>query len=108
MRYFLDPVLNSRTELAPPIELSSGIWRRCPLYLPSGTHVANIRPGEKRHQDPEGKPQQQTNWYNPSFYDDPSRVAMTFDKGDNIFVEGTIEQMNRKCSSGVSIARDVK
>jgi single-strand DNA-binding protein len=61
--------------------------------LPSGTPVANVRLGESyRYQDPEGKSQQQTNWHNLSFYGDLSRVAMTFEKGDNIFVEGTIEQ----------------
>ena len=62
-------------------------------FLPSGTPVANVRLGESyRYQDPDGKPQQHTNWHNLSFYGDLSRVAMTFDKGDNIFVEGTIEQ----------------
>jgi single-strand DNA-binding protein len=62
-------------------------------YLPSGTPIANVRLGESyRYQDPDGKPQQHTNWHNLSFYGDLTRVAMTFDKGDNIFVEGTIEQ----------------
>jgi single-strand DNA-binding protein len=62
-------------------------------FLPSGTPIANVRLGESyRYQDPDGKPQQHTNWHNLSFYGDLSRVAMTFDKGDNIFVEGTIEQ----------------
>jgi len=62
-------------------------------YLPSGTPVANARVGESyRFQDPDGKSQQHTNWHNLSFYGDLSRVAMTFEKGDNIFVEGTIEQ----------------
>jgi len=62
-------------------------------FLPSGTPVANVRLGESyRYQEPDGKPQQHTNWHNLSFYGDLSRVAMTFDKGDNIFVEGTIEQ----------------
>jgi single-strand DNA-binding protein len=62
-------------------------------YLPSGTPVANVRLGESyRYQDGDGKPQQHTNWHNLSFYGDLSRVATTFEKGDNIFVEGTIEQ----------------
>jgi single-strand DNA-binding protein len=61
--------------------------------LPSGTPVANVRLGESyRYQDPDGKSQQQTNWHNLSFYGDLSRIAMTFEKGDNIFVEGAIEQ----------------
>ena len=62
-------------------------------YLPSGTPVANVRLGESyRYQDVEGKPQQHTNWHSLSFYGDLSRVAASFEKGDNIFVEGTIEQ----------------
>ena len=62
-------------------------------YLPSGTPVANVRLGESyRYQDGDGKPQQHTNWHSLSFYGDLSRVAASFEKGDNIFVEGTIEQ----------------
>ena len=62
-------------------------------YLPSGTPVANVRLGESyRYQDGDGKPQQHTNWHNLSFYGDLSRVATSFEKGDNVFVEGTIEQ----------------
>ena len=62
-------------------------------YLPSGTPVANVRLGESyRYQDADGKPQQHTNWHSLSFYGDLSRVAASFEKGDNIFVEGTIEQ----------------
>jgi single-strand DNA-binding protein len=62
-------------------------------HLGSGTPVANVRLGESyRYQDPHGKSEQHTNWHSLSFYGDLARVAMTFDKGDNIFVEGTIEQ----------------
>jgi single-strand DNA-binding protein len=62
-------------------------------YLPSGTPVANVRLGESyRYQDGDGKPQQHTNWHNLSFYGDLSRVATTLEKGDKIYVEGTIEQ----------------
>ncbi len=62
-------------------------------YLPSGTPVANVRLGESyRYLGGEGKPQQHTNWHNLSFYGDLSRVAASFEKGDNVFVEGTIEQ----------------
>jgi single-strand DNA-binding protein len=58
-------------------------------YLPSGTPVANVRLGESyRYQDGDGKPQQHTNWHNLSFYGDLSRVATTFEKGDNIFRRG--------------------
>ena len=56
--------------------------------LPSGTPIANVRLGESyRYQDGDGKSQQHVNWHNLSFYGDLSRVAMTFEKGDNIFVE---------------------
>ena len=62
-------------------------------HLGSGTPVANVRLGESyRYQDGDGKSQQHTNWHSLSFYGDLARVAMTFDKGDNIFVEGTVEQ----------------
>lgn len=62
-------------------------------YLPSGTPVANGRLGESyTYKDSEGKPQKHTNWHSLSFYGDLSTVAMTFDKGDNIFAEGSIEQ----------------
>jgi single-strand DNA-binding protein len=62
-------------------------------YLPSGTPVSNVRLGESyRYQDGDGKPQQHTNWHNLSFYGELSRIATTLEKGDNIFVEGTIEQ----------------
>jgi single-strand DNA-binding protein len=62
-------------------------------YLPSKMRVANARLGESyRYQDAEGKSQQHTNWHSLCFYGDLARVAMTLEKGDNIFVEGTIEQ----------------
>ena len=62
-------------------------------YLPSGTPVANVRIGESyTFKDGDGKPQKHTNWHSLSFYGDLSTVALTLDKGDNIFVEGSIEQ----------------
>lgn len=62
-------------------------------HLPSGMPVANLRLGQTyRFQDANRQWQERTNWHNLSFYGDLSRVALTFDKGDNIFVEGTIEQ----------------
>lgn len=70
--------------------------------LPSGTPVANVRLGESyRYQDGDGKPQQHTNWHSLSFYADLSLVATTFNRGDNIFVEGTIEQRRFKPKDGV-------
>ena len=62
-------------------------------YLPSGTPVANARIGESyTYKDADSKPQKHTNWHSLSFYGDLSSVAVTFDKGDNIFAEGSIEQ----------------
>src|SRR5215831_8483590 len=62
-------------------------------YLPSGMPVANLRLGQTyRFQDGNRQWQERTNWHSLSFFGDLSNVALTFDKGDNIFVEGTIEQ----------------
>jgi single-strand DNA-binding protein len=62
-------------------------------YLPSGTPVANARLGESyTFKGTDGKAQKHTNWHNLSFYGDLSAVAMTFEKGDNLFAEGSIEQ----------------
>lgn len=62
-------------------------------YLPSGMPVANVRLGQTyRFQDSSRQWQERTNWHNLSFYGDLSKVAVTFEKGENIFVEGAIEQ----------------
>ena len=55
--------------------------------------VANVRLGQTyRFQDSSQQWQERTNWHSLSFYGDLSKLAATFDKGENIFVEGTIEQ----------------
>ena len=62
-------------------------------YLPSGMPVANARLGQTyRFQDASQQWQERTNWHSLSFYGDISKIALTFEKGENIFVEGTIEQ----------------
>jgi single-strand DNA-binding protein len=62
-------------------------------YLPSGTPVANARLGQShRYQDSNQQWQEHTNWHSLSFYGDLSNVALGFEKGANIYVEGTIEQ----------------
>jgi single-strand DNA-binding protein len=62
-------------------------------YLPSGTPVANARLGQSyRYQDGNQKWNEQTNWHSLSFYGDLANVAVNFDKGENLYVEGTIEQ----------------
>ena len=76
------------------IELAGYLTAKPALrYLPSGTPVANARLGESyTFKDSSGKPEKHTNWHNLSFYGDLSTVAMTFEKGDNIFAEGSMEQ----------------
>ena len=70
--------------------------------LPSGTPVANVRLGESyTYRDGDGKTQKHTNWHSLSFYGDLSAVALTFDKGDNVFVEGSIEQRQFTPKDGV-------
>jgi single-strand DNA-binding protein len=62
-------------------------------FLPSGLPVANVRLGQSyRFQDSNRQWQERTNWHSLSFYGDLSKVALTFEKGENVFVEGTIEQ----------------
>lgn len=62
-------------------------------YLPSGTPVANARLGESyTFKDSQGNLQKHTNWHSLSFYGDLSSIAAAFDKGDNLFVEGSVEQ----------------
>lgn len=71
-------------------------------YLPSGTPVANARLGQTyRFQDGNRQWQERTNWHNLSFYADLSKIATAFDKGDNIFIEGTIEQREFTPKDGV-------
>jgi single-strand DNA-binding protein len=62
-------------------------------YLPSGTPVANARLGESySFKDGDGQLQKHTNWHSLSFYGELSSIAGAYNKGDNLFVEGSIEQ----------------
>lgn len=76
------------------IEIAGYLSKKPELrYLPSGTPVANVRLGQSyRYQDASKQWQEHTNWHSLSFYGDLSNVALGFEKGDNIFIEGTIEQ----------------
>src|ERR1700747_2152262 len=76
------------------VEIAGHLSKRPEVrFLPSGTPVANVRLGQTyRFQDGSQKWQERTNWHNLSFYGDLSKIAQTFEKGENIFVEGTIEQ----------------
>ena len=76
------------------VEIAGHLVKRPELrYLPSGTPVANARLGQTyRFQDSSQQWQERTNWHSLSFYGDLSRIALTFEKGENVFVEGSIEQ----------------
>jgi single-strand DNA-binding protein len=79
----------NRIEVAGYVAAKPGPVR----YLPSGTPVANVRLGESyTFKGSDGKPQKHTNWHSLSFYGELSTFATTLEKGDNIFVEGSIEQ----------------
>ena len=61
-------------------------------YLPSGTPVANVRMAEGyRYTDRNNQTQEHTNWHSLVFYGDLAEIAAMFEKGDNIFVEGTLQ-----------------
>jgi single-strand DNA-binding protein len=61
-------------------------------YLPSGTPVANARLAEGyRYKDRNEHVQEHTNWHSIVFYGELSTIALGFDKGDNVFVEGTLQ-----------------
>lgn len=62
-------------------------------FLPSGTPVSNVHLGESyTYRDGQGNLQKHTNWHNLSFYAELADVAFGYEKGDRIFVEGTVEQ----------------
>jgi single-strand DNA-binding protein len=61
--------------------------------LPSGTKVANVRLAEGyRYTDRQTKNQREhTNWHNLVFYGVLADIAGTFEKGENIYVEGSLQ-----------------
>jgi single-strand DNA-binding protein len=71
-------------------------------FLPSGTKVANARLAENHsYRDKENKLITQTNWHGLVFYDELADVAATYEKGDNLFVEGTVEQRKFTPKDGI-------
>lgn len=61
-------------------------------YLPSGTKVANARLAEGyRFTDRNNQVQEHTNWHNVTFYGSLAEIASGYEKGDNIFVDGTLQ-----------------
>lgn len=62
-------------------------------YLPSGTKVANVRLGESyRYTGKDQKAETHTNWHRLTFYNELAEFALAFDKGDNLFAEGSLQQ----------------
>ena len=62
-------------------------------YLPSGTKVANARLGEShRYKGSDNQAVTQTNWHSLTFYNSLADQALTYDKGTNLFVEGSVQQ----------------
>jgi single-strand DNA-binding protein len=62
-------------------------------HLPSGTPVAHVRVGESvRYGDGSDETRELTNWHSLSFYGKPADVAQSLKKGDNVYVNGRIEQ----------------
>jgi single-strand DNA-binding protein len=61
--------------------------------LPSGTPVANVRVGESvRYADGSGETREHTIWHHLSFYGKLADIAQALKKGDNVYVDGRIEQ----------------
>ena len=62
-------------------------------YLPSGTKVANARLGEShRYKGADNQAVTQTNWHSLTFYNSLADQALTYEKGTNLFIEGTVQQ----------------
>lgn len=62
-------------------------------FLPSGTKVANARLGESyRFKGKDQKLETYTNWHRLSFYNDLADLAASFEEGDNLFAEGSLQQ----------------
>lgn len=61
-------------------------------YLGSGTKVVTVRLAEGYNfTTRDQKEQEHTNWHNLVFYGPLADIAEGFKKGDNIFVEGTMQ-----------------
>jgi single-strand DNA-binding protein len=61
--------------------------------LPSATKVANARMAEGyRYTDKQTKTlREHTNWHNLVFYGVLAEIAATYEKGDNVWVEGSLQ-----------------
>ena len=71
--------------------------------LPSGTKVANARLKESyKFEGTDGKQQTHSNWHSLVFYGAVAEIALSFEKDDNIHVDGTIQQRKFTPADGVS------
>jgi len=75
-------------------------------FLPSGTKVANARLKESyRFTGSDGKQQTHANWHSLVCYGEVADVVLSYDKDDNIYVEGSLQQ--RKFTPADGVARTV-
>ena len=77
------------------VVIAGHVWKKPPevRYLPSGTPVVNVRVGESvRYADRSGETKEHTNWHSLIFYGKLTKIALALDKGDNVYVDGRIEQ----------------
>ena len=64
--------------------------------------VANVRMGETyRHTGKDGQQLSHTNWHSLTFYDNLADAALSCEKGDNLFVEGSMQQRQFTPADGV-------
>jgi single-strand DNA-binding protein len=72
-------------------------------FLPSGTKVANTRLKESyRFTGSDGKQQTHANWHSLVFYGEVADIALSFEKDDNIYVEGSLQQRKFTPADGVT------
>ena len=72
-------------------------------FLPSGTKVANARVKESyRFTGSDGKQQTHSNWHSLVFYGEIADVALSYDKDDNIYIEGSLQQRKFTPADGVT------
>ena len=75
-------------------------------FLPSGTKVANARLKESyRFTGSDDKQQTHANWHSLVFYGEVADIALSYEKDDNIYVEGSLQQ--RKFTPADGVARTV-
>lgn len=71
-------------------------------FLPSGTKVANARLKETyRFVSTDGRSQTHANWHSVVFYGELADIALTYDKDDNVYVEGSLQQRKFTPADGV-------